>query len=394
MLEPAQTAKACVTEKTTLKTEGDPTCMRRFFLSTELSRRQRRQYVLLALCGVLLLAAVAATWLAAGYRDATGSGPAERGSNAATSASPEARHAEAPVDSTSEGEAELAREDAGAVQDGTTQPAAFRPPLLSDDANLSYARRGGLHRAANPLLLTASAVVLADQHTGEVLYARNDRAILPIASLTKLLTGIVVLESKQPLSGTIRIAQEDVDRLRNSRSRLRVGTTLTRREALRLALMSSENRAAHALARTFPGGPEAFVAAMNTKAQALGMRHSTFVDATGLSNGNQATARDVATLVTAAARYPLLRSYSTTSRRVVTVGKTRLRYLNSNRLVRTGWPIQLQKTGYIVEAGQCMAMALRTEGRKLVMVLLDSGSRDTRREDAQRLRRWLARQKG
>jgi D-alanyl-D-alanine endopeptidase (penicillin-binding protein 7) len=227
-----------------------------------------------------------------------------------------------------------------------------------------------------------------------VLYARNDRAILPIASLTKLLTGIVLLESKVPLSDRIRITRDDVDVLRHSRSRLQVGTTITRREALRLALMSSENRAAHALARTSPGGVEAFVTAMNERARALGMHHSTFVDPTGLSNGNRATARDVATLVAAAARYPLLRSYSTTSSRVVKLGRQKLRYLNSNRLVRGGWPIQLQKTGYIVEAGQCMAMALRTGGRQLVMVLLDSGSLSTRQEDAQRLRRWLARLKG
>lgn len=379
--------------------------MCRLFQSAATARREHRRSLLLALLSLLLVSAAAGWWLHGtngtevdNRRRATGAqvpatppGSYVQGAIAPNSAD---GGTQAPAVNPPGLDTQPARADDAALEDGAAQPRAFEPALLSDDTDLSHARRGGLHRAANPLLLTASAVVLADQKTGEVLDGRNDFAILPIASLTKLLTGIVVLESKLPLNARIRIAREDVDTLRHSRSRLPVGTTLTRSEALHLALMSSENRAANALARTSHGGTAAFVAAMNAKAQALGMQHSNFVDPTGLSNGNRATARDVATLVAAAARDPVLRSYSTTPHRVVEVGQRQLRYINSNRLVRAGWPIQLQKTGYIVEAGQCMAMALRSGGRELVMVLLDSGSRSTRQEDAERLRRWIDRAKG
>ena len=278
------------------------------------------------------------------------------------------------------------------VDDGAAPEQAYEPALSSSDSNLSFARRAGLHRAANPLQLTASAALAVDATSGDVVYGRNEQAILPIASLTKLLAGIVLLEAKLPMSQRIRITRDDVDTLRYSRSRLRVGTSLTRSEALRLALMSSENRAAHALARTYPGGVPAFVAQMNHKAAQLGMDHSRFVDPTGLSNQNRATAGNVATLVVAASKYPLLRSYSTTRRHVAVFGSRRLQYLNSNRLVRqSGWTIQLQKTGYIVEAGQCLAMLTRVRGRPVVLVLLDAGSFATRTEDARRLQRWTAR---
>jgi D-alanyl-D-alanine endopeptidase (penicillin-binding protein 7) len=263
----------------------------------------------------------------------------------------------------------------------------------SDDPDLSLARRAGLHRTPNPLHLTASVALALDGSTGEVLHARNEQAILPIASLTKLLTAIVLLDAELPMAQPIRITRDDVDTLRNSRSRLRVGTTLTRRHALQLALMSSENRAAHALARTYPGGVPAFVAQMNRKAAELGMSHSRFADPTGLSNANRATARDVATLLLAAAKYPSVRSYTTTKRHVATLGGRRLQYLNANRLVRhSDWPIVVQKTGYIVEAGQCMAMLTRTGDRSLVLVLLDAGSVTTRAQDARTLRRWSSRQ--
>jgi len=360
--------------------------MRQILQFFEIVRRERRPSVLLALFSVVLIGTVLIGWFAG-----AGVGVAWRAPVPTTTENSAVR---AHTGSPSGVPLQPGQEDDIADDDSPRVPEAFRPTLLNDNANLSYARRAGLHRSANPLLLTASAVVLADRQTGEVLYARNDHAILPIASLTKLLAGIVILESKLPLDAPIRVTREDVDTLRHSRSRLRVGTTLTRREALRLALMSSENRAAHALARTFAGGIEAFVAAMNLRARALGMHDSSFMDPTGLSNRNRATARDVAKLVAAAAGYPLLRSYSTTSQRVVTFAQRKLSYLNSNRLVRAGWPIQLQKTGYIVEAGQCMAMALRVGGRDLVMVLLDSGSRASRQEDALRLRRWAANNAG
>lgn len=268
----------------------------------------------------------------------------------------------------------------------------YEPRLASANTDLSFARRAGLHTAPNPLRLTASVAVAIDAQSREVLYARNEHAILPIASLTKLLTGMVLIDSQVPMTERIRIDAADIDTLRHSRSRLRVGTTLTRSQALRLALMSSENRAAHALARTFPGGMDAFVATMNRKAAQLGMRDSRFVDPTGLSNGNRATGRDVATLVLAASAYPLLGAYSTTRQHVAALGGQRLQYVNSNRLVRhAGWPIALQKTGYIVEAGQCLGMLTRAAGRPVALVLLDAGSLRTRGEDARKLRRWVRR---
>lgn len=285
----------------------------------------------------------------------------------------------------------VVQEDPSDGEDLAPAVQAEQPALLSDDTNLSFARRAGLHRAENPLRLTASAAIVVDAESGETLFARNDTAILPIASLTKLVTAMVLLDSGASLRQRITIADVDVDRLRHSRSRLRVGTRLARGEALRLALMSSENRAAHALARTHPAGLEAFVRQMNAKAREIGAAHATFADPTGLSNANRATARDVAAIVAAAAKYPLLRQYSTTSRHVGRYGKRRLTYLNSNRLVRLDrWPVSLQKTGYIVEAGWCLAMTLRVAGRPVNVVLLDAGSVRHRGEDARKLRRWLA----
>ncbi|HEY8360025.1 MAG TPA: serine hydrolase [Ramlibacter sp.] len=255
---------------------------------------------------------------------------------------------------------------------------------------ISFGRQAGLHKVKDPLRLVSSAAVLVDPDDGKVLYAKNENAVLPIASLTKLMTALVVTEGKLPMDEEITITQEDVDRERNSRSRLRVGTTLSRGEALHLALMSSENRAAHALGRTFPGGTSQFVAAMNNRARLLGMAATTFVDPTGLSNKNQSTARDVATLVTAASKSPLLRDYSTTPQHQVVLGGRKLQYLNSNRLVRSaGWDIELQKTGYIVEAGQCVTMLTKVGGDEVVMVLLDATDKGSRSADAQRLKRFL-----
>ena len=282
--------------------------------------------------------------------------------------------------------------------DAASPPAAvpasgpYVPTLTSANTNLSFARRAGLHRAANPLRLTASAALVIDDDSGKVLYARNEDAILPIASLTKLLAAMVLLDAKLPMGARIRITKDDVDRLRYSRSRVPVGTTMRRAEALRLALMSSENRAAHALARTYPGGVTAFVQAMNEKAAQLGMRGSTFADPTGLTNRNRAPATDVARLVAAAARYPRLRSYTTIRRHRAVFGKRRVPYLNANRLVRqTHWPIVVQKTGYIVESGHCMAMVTRIGKRAVTLVLLDSGSMSHGVADARRLRAWAAR---
>lgn len=269
------------------------------------------------------------------------------------------------------------------------------PPPISFDNRQSFGRAAGLHRTKDPLHLVSSAALVLDPQTGQVLYQKNEHAVLPIASLTKMMTALLVAEAKLPLEEQITITEEDVDTERNSRSRLRVGTTLTRGEALHLALMSSENRAAHALGRTYPGGMDTFVKAMNAKAKSLGMLQTTFVDPTGLSNRNQSTARDLATLVATTARFPLLREYSTTDQHQVALGGRNLRYLNSNRLVRSDrWDIYMQKTGYIIEAGQCVAMATKVAGLDVIMVLLDATDKGARSADAERIRRFVANQPG
>ena len=254
----------------------------------------------------------------------------------------------------------------------------------------SIARTEGLDKAEDPLRLGSSAVVVMETGTRKVLFQKNDSAVLPMASITKLMTGVVVAEAKLPMDESITITEDDVDNERHSRSRLKVGITLTRSEALHLALMSSENRAAHALGRTFPGGLPAFIPAMNAKAKQLGMTQTTYVDPTGLSDRNRATARDLATLVEHAAHFPMLREYSTDPHHQTALGNRNLLYKNSNRLVKSGaWEIDLQKTGYIVEAGHCVVMQTKVAGRDLVMVLLDAQSNGRRNADAERLRRWL-----
>jgi D-alanyl-D-alanine endopeptidase (penicillin-binding protein 7) len=262
---------------------------------------------------------------------------------------------------------------------------------------LSFARAAGLHLAPDPLRLNSSVALLVNQDTGEVLVGKNDQAVVPIASLTKLMTALLVIEASQPMDEVLKITEEDVDTERRSRSRLKVGTALTRQEALHLALMSSENRAAHALGRTYPGGLPKMVEAMNARAQQLGMKNTTYVDPTGLSNRNQSTARDVAVLVGAVARNPVLAEYSTTPAHLASLGGRTLQYVNSNRLIRnrkTSWNIELQKTGYIVEAGRCLTMLTDVGGHDLIMVLLDADSNGARMADAERMRRWVVAQYG
>lgn len=240
-------------------------------------------------------------------------------------------------------------------------------------------------------LLKSSVAYVVDQETGQVLLGKNDEDVRPIASITKLMTGIIVADAGLPLDERITITSEDVDRLKGSGSRLRVGTELTRRQALHLTLMSSENRAAHALARTYPGGERAFVDAMNNMARKLGMDQTRYVEPTGLSSNNRSSARDLAVLVAAAAERPLLAHYSTSRGYQLATDTGRLRYVNSNPLVRGGeWRIGLQKTGYIREAGQCVVMQAQLAGRELIVVLLDSANKVTRVADAERVRRWLA----
>jgi len=255
----------------------------------------------------------------------------------------------------------------------------------------------GSIRPANLRLKSALALVV-DQETGEVLYSKNTDEVTPIASITKLMTAMVVIDSGLPMLESISVERADVDHYKGSRSKLSVGTTLMRAEALKLALMASENRAAAALARTYPGGTQAFVDAMNAKAFELGMLDSHFVDPTGLRPENVSTAQDLAILVAAAHSYPLIRDYTTSPSFSVDTLTRRghhrvLRFVNSNRLVRSSaWDIGLSKTGYISEAGRCLVMQSRIADRSLIIVLLDSWGKLTRIGDANRIRRWLERE--
>ena len=255
----------------------------------------------------------------------------------------------------------------------------------------SWGKRSGLQFAADPLGLSASVGYMMDASTGEVLYSKNENAVLPIASLTKLMTAVVISEAKLPMDEAITISDEDVDYLKHSSSRLKVGTTLSRGQMLLLALMSSENRAAHSLARTFPGGTYNFVRYMNQKAHDLGMKNTRYADPTGLSSENQSSAHDLALLAAYAAKDVTLRSYSTFQDYAVDGADGRLlQYRNSNALVRGGaWPIDLQKTGSLREAGRCMVLQTEVSGRSVVMVVLDSTSSAQRRGDAERMRQWL-----
>ena len=262
-----------------------------------------------------------------------------------------------------------------------TRAVALRP---------SFGQLAGLHGAQDLLDLKSSVALVIDQDTSEVLFSKNDQAVLPIASLTKLMTGVVMREALLPMDEVITISQSDVDTEKGSSSRLRVGTELSRGELLRLALMSSENRAAHALGRTYPGGLPVFVSKMNAKARLLGMSDTSYVEPTGLSSKNLSSARDLVKLVNAAYGDPMMRALTTTQDFEVAVGNRTLQYRNTNRLVKNpSWEIGLQKTGYISEAGQCLVMQAKVAGRKLIMVFLDSAGKLSRLGDAERVRRWV-----
>ena len=255
----------------------------------------------------------------------------------------------------------------------------------------SFGQLYGLHNTADALELKSSVALVLDQETNEVLFSKNSQAVLPIASLTKLMTAVVVTEAHLPLNETLTVSEDDVDTEKGSRSRLKVGTQLTREEMLHLALMSSENRAAHALGRAYPGGIDAFVAAMNRKAQELGMKDTHYVEPTGLSSKNQSSARDLATLVNAAHQHQIIRELSTSPEYAVEVGNRPMQFHTTNGLVRSpSWDIGLQKTGYITEAGRCLVMQASMAGRKLIMVFLDSAGKYSRIGDAERVRRWVS----
>lgn len=256
------------------------------------------------------------------------------------------------------------------------------------EPRVSAGERLGLRASHDALDLNSSVALVVDQDTSEVLFSKNDTAVLPIASLTKLMTGLVIADANLSLDEQITITEDDAQVYRNSR--LAVGTTLSRGELMHLALMSSENRAANALGRTFPGGPEQFVRLMNAKARELGMRDTRYVEPTGLSSQNQSSARDLATLVSVAYERPILRSLSTSPSHQLDLGHRTLQYNNSNRLIRNPeWEIGLQKTGYISEAGRCLVMQAKVAGRKLIMVFLDSAGKLSRAQDAERVRRWV-----
>ena len=261
---------------------------------------------------------------------------------------------------------------------------------VSEVPSQSVGYAAGLHATEDPLFLRSGAALVLDQDTHEVLYSKNPEAVLPIASLSKLMTALVISEAKQPLDEMVTITNDDIDTEKGTHSRLTPGTQLPRGVLLHLALMSSENRAANALGRNYPGGLAAFIPAMNAKAKELGMNDTHYVEPTGLSSQNKSSARDLAVLVNAAHQVPLLREYSTTPSLDVELGRRQVQFHTTDRLVANPtWDIGLQKTGFINEAGQCLVMQAQMAGRKLIMVLLDSAGKYSRIADAERIRKWV-----
>jgi D-alanyl-D-alanine endopeptidase (penicillin-binding protein 7) len=247
--------------------------------------------------------------------------------------------------------------------------------------------------AAQPIRdpkLKSSSVLIIDQNDSTVLYSRHADVAMPIASITKLMTALVVLDAKQPLNEPLQISESDRDLPKSAGSRLSLGTSLSRGDLMHLALMSSENRAAHALGNNYPGGMSAMVAAMNAKAVTLGMAHSHFVDPTGLSSENVASPEDLAKLVIAASHNPTIRAYSTDKNYTVKVHRHLVEFRNTDNLVANPtWNIVVQKTGYITEAGKCLVMAAVINGRSVIIVLLDSLGKYTRVADAKRIKTWM-----
>jgi D-alanyl-D-alanine endopeptidase (penicillin-binding protein 7) len=248
----------------------------------------------------------------------------------------------------------------------------------------------GLHETPDSLMLRSGVAYVVDQNTLEPLFDKNSRAVVPIASISKLMTAMVVLDSKESLSEQIEVTDEDRDYEKNTGSRLSVGSVLSREDMLHIALMASENRAAAALSRYYPGGRPAFIAAMNAKAKQLGMTDTHFENSTGLTSHNVSTARDLVKMVNAAYQYPMIRQFSTDRSYDVFTGKRNLAYNSTNALVRNAsWDIGLQKTGFINEAGECLVMQTTIHNRPVIMVLLDSSGKYSRFADATRVRTWL-----
>ncbi|MES2296941.1 MAG: serine hydrolase [Pseudomonadota bacterium] len=248
----------------------------------------------------------------------------------------------------------------------------------------------GLNLTHDLLDLKSNVALVMDQSNSEVLFEKNSGVALPIASITKLMTGLIVVQARQDMDEVLTVTDEDIDREKHTSSRLKVGARLTRANMLHIALMSSENRAASALGRSFPGGLPAFVEAMNAKAAELGMMETHYVDANGLSSRNVASARDLAKLAMVAHQEPLLRQYSTDTRYIVAPAGKPMQFANTNRLVgNPEWEIGLQKTGFINEAGRCLVMQAIIQGRAVIMVFLDAKDKSARAADAGRMRKWI-----
>lgn len=257
-------------------------------------------------------------------------------------------------------------------------------------AKPSVGEAAGLHLEPDAIGLKSAVALVIDTKTGKAIFEKNTQAVLPIASLTKLMTAVVLSDAKQAPDEKILVTSADVDLEKNSRSRLPVGSLVSREELLQLALMSSENRASSALARNYPGGKPAFVEAMNKKALALGMGASHFADPSGLSPENTANAVDLLKLIKAIDRYPKIAELSTEPERMINNGKRPINFGNSNRLIKSkGWSLNLQKTGYTSEAGSCLILQGKVDGRAVTIVLLDSVGRLSKFGDAQRIRDWL-----
>ena len=278
----------------------------------------------------------------------------------------------------------------GTIPAGRTPIKSTRKrPLITQILSPSEGHLAGLHRGDDPLDLRSSVALVVDQDTNEVLFEKNKNAVLPIASVTKLMTALVTVEADLPLSEELQVSQDELVKA-GMRSNLRPGFEITRGTALHLALMSSENRAAQLLGRTYPGGVSRFVEAMNAKARLLGMNDSHFADPTGLSSENRSSASDLVRLVKAAYEHDVIRQYSVSGELALAVGKRTVSYRNTNRLTdNPEWEIGLQKTGYISEAGRCLVMQAKLAGRHLIMVFLDSAGKYSRIGDAERVRRWI-----
>ena len=257
-------------------------------------------------------------------------------------------------------------------------------------AGISFLQAASPRAHSGQLLLKSASALVLDQTTGQTLLEKQAGAVLPIASITKLMTAMVLLDARLDPLETLTISKDDKDELRHSKSRLPVGTRLPREQVLLLALLASENRAAHALGRTFPGGLSVFVQAMNAKAKALGLVGARFVDPSGLSSANVATAHDLARILEAAYRYPEIRDFTTRPDTTILAGRRQIQFPNTNALVRNPrWTIGLSKTGYIEEAGRCLVMQASLANRPVLIILLDSWGKYTRLGDANRIKQWL-----